>query len=322
MKNFIKRLEAAQGRSEFVIAVMCDIRGFSKFSSVHESPDLAMFIKRFYLKLLRVYFRDAVFAKPTGDGLLIIYRYSENLLDEVSRTVISQCFKALKDFPTMFKDDPMVNFKTPSSLGFGIARGTTCCLYSKRHIIDYSGQLLNLAARLNDIARPRGIVLDGAYSTAVIPREFRSRFFQRHVYLRSIAEETAREVFCSKGVVLPPYATTPLANYSWSIDEREFRVSELKKLKGSYLMSLKDEAISMEKAKLQFIYPDTALPGYSFIQTYLAFKYYKDANGAHLDVDTSLARALVSGKGFSPGQRVRFEFQYVPKRKKKKRVGV
>ena len=69
----------------------------------------------------------------------------------------------MDDFPTMFTDDPMINFATPTNLGFGIARGTACCLFSGKRILDYSGQLLNLAARLNDLARPKGLVIDGAY---------------------------------------------------------------------------------------------------------------------------------------------------------------
>jgi hypothetical protein len=47
LKQLCKKLEHAEGRSEFVISVICDIRGFSNFSTCHESPDTAMFIKRF-----------------------------------------------------------------------------------------------------------------------------------------------------------------------------------------------------------------------------------------------------------------------------------
>jgi hypothetical protein len=66
LTQFGKKLEYAEGRSEFVISAICDIRGFSAFSTHHESPDTAMFIKRFYVKLLDDSFRQAVFAKPMG----------------------------------------------------------------------------------------------------------------------------------------------------------------------------------------------------------------------------------------------------------------
>ena len=67
LAQFRKKLEHAEGRSEFVIAVICDIRGFSAFSTSHESPDTAMFIKRFYLTLLDDYFTQGVhFFLPVG----------------------------------------------------------------------------------------------------------------------------------------------------------------------------------------------------------------------------------------------------------------
>ena len=169
LRTLKKKLVSAEGRSEFVIAVVCDIRGFSSFSLSHESPDIAMFIKRFYMKLLTDYFDKAIFAKPTGDGLLVIFRYSETTLAQVSENVITKCFAAEAGYREMFQNDPMINFSPPGDLGFGIVRGTACCLHSGSTIIDYSGHLLNLASRLNDLARPQGIVIDGAYLMNTIP---------------------------------------------------------------------------------------------------------------------------------------------------------
>ena len=70
----------AQGVSEFVIVVFVDVRGFSKFSKTNESPDIAMFIKRFYLELIDNYFDKANFFKPTGDGLLMTFPYNDKTL--------------------------------------------------------------------------------------------------------------------------------------------------------------------------------------------------------------------------------------------------
>ena len=77
--EFCDKLEKAEARFEFVIAVFCDIRSFSSFSKTVESPDTSTFLKHFYLRLLRDYFQDAVFAKPTGDGLLIIFRHDKKI---------------------------------------------------------------------------------------------------------------------------------------------------------------------------------------------------------------------------------------------------
>jgi class 3 adenylate cyclase len=166
----------AQGRSEFVIVVVADIRGFSRFSTRNESPNIAMFIKRFYLRLMDDYFPTASFAKPTGDGLLMTFLYNENSLIAVSKVVVEACLRCLVDFPTICKDDPMINFDVPNAMGFGMARGTACCLYSGAETLDYSGHLLNLASRLNDLARPSGIVIDGAFLEEMIPESARASF--------------------------------------------------------------------------------------------------------------------------------------------------
>jgi class 3 adenylate cyclase len=193
--NFAEQLISAEGRSEFVIVVVADIRGFSALSTVNESPNIAMFIKRFYLQLINHYFSNATFVKPTGDGLLMTFRYTENNLVEAAEAVLTSCVQLLQEFPTICSDDPMINFAVPQSIGFGVARGTACCLHSGDEILDYSGHLLNLAARLNDLARPSGIVVDGQFLQAVIPESLRENFKDEQVFVRSIAEDTQYESF-------------------------------------------------------------------------------------------------------------------------------
>ena len=281
IKEFCKKLENAQGRSEFVISVVCDIRGFSSFSTCHESPDTAMFIKRFYLKLLNDYFPQAVFAKPTGDGLLLIFRYDETNLLIVSEGVIKACFEALNDFPTMFKDDHMINFSTPSDIGFGISRGPSCCLYSGHTIIDYSGQLLNLASRLNDLARPKGIVLAGSYLKEVIPKTSRELFQENNVYLRGVAEDKPIVIFHSADVSIPDYALHPIARPNWTIFTREVTFQNLKNMDGNFMLNLPDEPESKKFSKLEFRYPSSAMMGYLSFFELDNYKIINDAKGSH-----------------------------------------
>src|SRR5947207_4242084 len=101
--TFAEALVDAQGRSEFVIVVVADIRGFSRFSTVNESPNIAMFIKRFYLQLINHHFKIANFVKPTGDGLLMTFQYTEANLLDVAAKVINACITCLLDFPTICK---------------------------------------------------------------------------------------------------------------------------------------------------------------------------------------------------------------------------
>lgn len=315
MKKLIEQLEKAEGRSEFLISVACDIRGFSQFSIVHESPDLAMFIKRFYLKLLQVYFKNVSFAKPTGDGLLMIFKYNEKTLPTIAEYVISTCFKVLKDFPTMFDDDPMINFPTPKNLGFGIARGTACCLFSKGLIIDYSGQILNLSARLNDLARPNGIVVDGTFVETVIPLQFKSLFTKKRAYIRSIAEDFPREIMCSTGISLPPYAQNPLSTNEWVLDKVVIVAKNLISIQ-KYGMDLTHEVLSLEKAKMEIVYPNMKIRRYSRYLIYPSFEYIKDAKGPHVLIKLERAKTIISENNIPLSSKIVFEFQYIPKLKK------
>jgi class 3 adenylate cyclase len=313
IKKLISKLETAQGRSEFVIAIVCDVRGFSKFSTEHESPDTAMFIKRFYLQLLTKYFSNASFAKLTGDGLLMIFQYNEESLLQTSEEVINSCFSALKDYSAMFDDDPMINFRIPQSIGFGICRGTSCCLYSKKETLDYSGQLVNLASRLNDLARPCGIVIDGSYLSSVIPEIARSQFCEYSVYIRGIAESKPLLVFCSNEVNISSHHKFPIDQDNWKQIETETIVKDVAKLEGDYTLPIPCEIISPDKFVVEFVWPHTRLKTYSVWRRLIRCGYYTDATGANVKIDISEVHEIILSESLKPTTRVRFRLQYVPK---------
>ena len=235
----MEALRTAEGRSEFLIVVVADIRGFSEFSTRNESPNIAMFIKRFYLMLITNYFKTATFVKPTGDGLLMTFRYSETDLLTVGKLVMDGCMRCLADFPTLCAEDPMINFPVPVNIGFGIARGTACCLFSNNETLDYSGHLLNLASRLNDLARPSGIVIDSNFLSAVIPDSHRELFKTAKVYVRSIAETEPVEVlYLADKVHIPDDRLRPLSGDNWNTITRHYSVGALKSVSDSQIIAL------------------------------------------------------------------------------------
>ena len=199
-------LEEAEGKTEFLIAVVGDIRGFSVFSQRHESEEVALFIKRVYIKLIDEYLPFADYFKATGDGLLVAIHYNEMDVREKAQLAVRACLKAVRDFPSFCKDDPMINFAPPDKLGFGIARGTACCLLSGGTVIDYSGPLLNLASRLMDLARPFGVVLDGAFGVDLLPAPTKKLFRPDKVFIRSLAEREPRPIYALKNAVEVPQA--------------------------------------------------------------------------------------------------------------------
>lgn len=315
-QTFTDALVDAQGRSEFIIAVVADIRGFSAFSTTNESPNIAMFIKRFYLQLINKYFKTANFVKPTGDGLLMTFSYSERDLLEVSDTVINSCFACLNDFPNICNDDPMINFSVPQAIGFGIARGTACCLYSGEEILDYSGHLLNLASRLNDLARPSGIVIDGNYLQSVIPNVYRENFREQEVYVRSIAETIPMKIFYLDNYVrIADQSLAPLVGENWVTIKESFTAGQLSKLGHSWWKNLPGPIKSIDKLKITLIYPKGG-QGMKGVVTFIPFKhftYVDEGASPILKLNIEQARAMIPPARLTRNAKITFKIEYIPK---------
>ncbi len=253
---FRQALTDAVGRSEFVIVVVADIRGFSAFSRERESPDTAMYIKRVYSKLIDEYFSSASFYKPTGDGLLVTIPYNEKNLTEVANQTVDSCLTCLKQFPSICADDNMINFSVPNAIGFGVARGTACCLYSGETILDYSGHLLNLASRLMNLARPSGVVIDGSFKIELLTDEKRKLFDQTEVYVRSLAEQAPMKICYSKAYTkIQEEAKTPLARESWETWRRTEKLSHWPKLGPVFRILLPRLLKSQTAAEVSYVHP-------------------------------------------------------------------
>ena len=209
-----KGLEHAVGVSEYAIVIYADIRGFSDFSDDHESPDVATYIRAVFMHMIDDFFPFGTFYKSTGDGLMITVHFNrDNVVDMLTRSVES-AVRCVDEFPTFSSHNPMITFETPQNMGVGIARGTTCCLMSDGKILDYSGQLVNLAARLNDLARPRGVVIDGAFGHNLLNRELQDMFVPSKAFVRGIAERKPRDIYIWKDVVdIPERAMQPYGTH-------------------------------------------------------------------------------------------------------------
>lgn len=91
-------------------------------------------------------------------------------------------------------------------------------------MLDYAGHYLNLASRLTDLARPRGIVMDGGFALQLLPDEQQGLFEEEQVYLPSVAEERLRAVYIQSGVVeLSEAARHPLRLEEW--ERRELKMT-------------------------------------------------------------------------------------------------
>jgi hypothetical protein len=220
----------------------------------------------------------------------------------------------LNDFPNICKNDPMINFDVPQSIGFGIARGTACCLYSGEAILDYSGHLLNLASRLNDLARPSGMVIDGGFLKQMIPESSRRLFKEQEVFVRSIAEAAPISVFyLDKIVQISDSALSPLIGENWETETITFTAKQLANLPEILLVDLPTPATSESKIKITLTIPMAGKGvkrGTQHILDFKDFTYLADGPHQEVQLDMDKARARVPNGNI---RSVTFTIDYIPK---------
>ena len=215
-RTFRKKLDKAKGVSEFVIALNIDIRGFSDWSLEVDSAQTALFIKKVYAKLIDEYFADAAFFKPTGDGLLVVLNFEEEQVGAAVENVVRAAMAIVDGFESLCADEPVVNFPVPTDVGIGISRGPASRLRSGVLTLDYSGRVLNLASRLMDLARPRGVVFDSQLGFGILDPKLQSEFQSHEVYLRGVAPRTPIEIQCWPSSIEPPAANqSPIGQPHW-----------------------------------------------------------------------------------------------------------
>lgn len=248
MRELLKR---AHGESRFVLVVFLDVRGFSTFAKMAESSETAVFLRSIYTRILDGYFADASFFKPTGDGLLVVLDWDEETLEEVVRGALDASTRLVEEFPTLCDSDKLINFPVPGNLGVGIARGAATRLTADDKILDYSGRPLNLAARLMDLARPRGVVFEGSLGHGLSLDDLRSRFRKEEVYVKGLAEDHPLTVHVlDPDVEVPEYNRRPINQLKTSVQpmpDRTFR--EIKEF-GRYVLKLQDEPADPDAIKV------------------------------------------------------------------------
>jgi class 3 adenylate cyclase len=211
---FKELLQSAEGQSQRVVVIFLDIRGFSSFAKIAESSDAAEFLRSAYLRILDDYFAGADFFKPTGDGLLILYKYDRDTLSDAVHKAVISSIELVEEFPVICEGDAMVNFDVPSYLGVGLARGAVTALTSKETVLDYSGRPINLASRLMDLARPSGVVFDDSFDSGVLAQEVRDRFATESVYVKGLAESDPLIVHYLKDrTKIPDYNKSPIDRF-------------------------------------------------------------------------------------------------------------
>ena len=121
--------------------------------------------------------------KNLGDGVMLVWEIPKATNKAIQGMAMHAILRILFKIYQLFED----NFKqlTPAEIdaysehvkklkiGFGIARGHAWKLNFGHHVkFDYAGSVVNLAARLQDLARPEGIVCQFECSQSVFQKMF------------------------------------------------------------------------------------------------------------------------------------------------------
>jgi class 3 adenylate cyclase len=228
MNGFRERLDDAKGFSEFVIALNLDIRDFSEWSLRVDSAQTALYVKKAYANLIDRFFEDAAFVKPTGDGLFVVINFEEDALADVVNRTVADSMTIVNEFAELCADDPIINFDVPEDVGIGISRGAASRLASGEVTLDYSGRVLNLASRLMDIARPKGVVFDSRLGVELLSDDLRSQFDERSIYLKGVSPRAPLDVMCwPETVKVQSVNRFPIGEPHWEHLEEKYSLRSL-----------------------------------------------------------------------------------------------
>jgi class 3 adenylate cyclase len=269
-----------------VVVIFLDVRGFSSFAKIAESTDAAEFLTSTYTKILDSYVPDAAFFKLTGDGMMILYDYDRDSLTEVVQKAINVSLRLIDEFPTITDGDPMINFSVPKDLGIGLARGAATVIAADQFILDYSGRPLNLAARLMDLARPSGLVLDASFGFNLLTQDVQNKFKQTPVYVREIADKDPILVYyLADRTEIPEQNKFPLNRHLRVMDGREtILIKELLERSSRFSHHLSQEPAKTDDIQVHLSYPRTRPDGTPDPKIHHMPSYpaaYKEERGHH-----------------------------------------
>ena len=299
---FKESLKNAIGVAKFVIAINIDVRGFSSFSKQVESPESALFIKKIFLKIINKYFNTASFFKSTGDGLIIIIDITENNLQENTQKAINQCIKIIHDFDSFCNNEPMINFNVPDKCGIGLSRGPATCLMTDEKVLDYFGDTLNIASRLMDCARPKGIVFDSKFGIDLLTKDQKKYFAKKSIYLKGVSENESLDIwYTRKTTIISEHFEKPIQEKNWHeiSDSKTFK--EIKQLVGNFAYKLEHKPTNINDIIIiishSSIKNGRILKGYLSTFEFKNFEYILKADQPEISMDfNSLIEKLNKNK--------------------------
>jgi class 3 adenylate cyclase len=150
------------------LALIYDIRGFTAASKRLKTADLGSFATAAHRVILDLFAaHPPTFVKNLGDGHLLLWECSTGLDPGLVDGVVEGAQRARTAFAAFATAQRAAGQDLPSRVGIGVAFGEVA------RSDDYYGKALNLASRLQGVARPEGLALDQSVFEAVTARNER-----------------------------------------------------------------------------------------------------------------------------------------------------
>lgn len=231
-----------------VAVCFADLRGFTKFVEHLEGKPDASRVVELLVSYFRIYPKailEMVYAleprgsakitadddqvrksivpstyKPLGDGMMLVWELptTSDLQDEVSARIlqvvvtIQRRFRNLTSEQAEAAGSEYASAVKNLSLGFGLARGWAWRFdFGARRPVDYAGSVINVASRLQDLARPEGYIAYSGFCNPVLKsKESKARLTR--IQVKGIDQRV--EIWASPEVELKSLRRTASANRS------------------------------------------------------------------------------------------------------------
>lgn len=152
------------------LVLIYDIRGFTAASKRIGTADLGTFATAAHREILDLFAAlPPTFVKNLGDGHLLVWEAPDGLTPALLDPVMAAARKAQTAFAAFVAGQGALGAQLPRQVGIGVAFGETF------KSDDYYGVAMNLAARLQNEARPEGLALSESVFEAAARRDARLR---------------------------------------------------------------------------------------------------------------------------------------------------
>jgi len=178
--------------------------------------------------------------------------------------------------------------------------------------LDYWGNTLNLASRLNEFARPKGVTIAGTYKVSAIPEDLRDFFDEVPVYIRSICEEKPFDIFYQKQAVeIDPSWQIPIREVKMAIVEKKFLVKDLKELNVEhYNMVLAEPPLATGDSCLSIFRKHPTMENQKLSFQLKEYSFTRNAGKNNVRIPIAPLLKIIEGKKIREEVEIEFVFEY------------